>query len=162
MKFKKGILYSLKNVLWGDNIYKIGNTGQNINKRISNMQTSLYINCELEYITTNLVCCKYYEFLLKNILSSYKVNPRREFYFITKEEIKLIFDFFIELNNQLDNPEKLLKYIQENNPEYLNKKRKYVKSESLSDNSNNINKIKRLNDKPKRKKKRGLFIDTSY
>jgi len=27
MKFKKGILYSLKNVLWGDNIYKIGNTG---------------------------------------------------------------------------------------------------------------------------------------
>ena len=96
MKFKKGILYSLKNVLWGDNIYKIGNTGQNINKRISNMQTSLYINCELEYVTTNLICCKYYEFLLKNILLSYKVNPRREFYFITKEEIKLIFDFFIE------------------------------------------------------------------
>ena len=38
MKFKKGILYSLKNVLWGNNIYKIGNTGQNINKRIYNMQ----------------------------------------------------------------------------------------------------------------------------
>ena len=121
------------------------------------MQTSLYINCELEYITTNLICCKYYEFLLKNILSSYKVNPRREFYFITKEEIKLIFDFFMELTNILDDYIKLLKYIQENNPEYLNKKRKYIKSESLSDNSNNINIIK-----PKRKKKRGLFIDTSY
>jgi len=126
------------------------------------MQTSLYINCELEYVTTNLVCCKYYEFLLKNILSFYKVNPRREFYYITKEEIKLIFDFFIELNDQLDDEIKLLKYIQENNPEYLNKKRKYAKSESSFDNSDNINMIKPLNDKPKRKKKRGLFIDTSY
>ena len=128
-------------------IYKIFNTGQNINKRISNMQTSLYINCELEYITTNLVCCKYYEFLLKNILSSYKVNPRREFYFITKEEIKLIFDFFIELNNQLDDEIKLLKYIQENNPEYLNKKKIYKKDYSSENKS---------------KKRKGIWIDTSY
>ena len=68
----------------------------------------------------------------------------------------------MELNNQLDDKIKLLKYIQENNPEYLNKKRKYVKSESSSDNSNNINKIKPFNDKPKRNKKQCLFIDTRY
>lgn len=149
MKFKRGILYSLKNDLWGTNIYKIGNTGQIIKKRLSTIQTSLYLNCEIVYQTNELICCKYYEKILEKILSPYRINPKREFYCITEEEIKLIFDFFSELNNQLSDEQKLLKYIQENNPEYLlDKKRKY--SEHL------------LNNKPKKKKQKGIFIDTSY
>ena len=59
----------------------------------------------------------------------------------------MIFNFFSELNKFLDTEEKLLKYIQENNPEYLNKKRIY-KTDSFSD------------EKPRRKI--GLYVDTSY
>lgn len=148
MKFKRGILYSLKNDLWGTNIYKIGNTGQIMKKRLSTIQTSLYLNCEIVYQTNELVCCKYYEKILEKILSPYRINPKREFYYITDEEIKLIFDSFSELNNYLSDEQKLLKYIQENNPEYLlDKKRKY--SEYL------------LNNKPKKKKRKGLYVDTS-
>jgi hypothetical protein len=40
-----------------------------------------------------------------------------------REDIIMIFNFFSELNQILDTEEKLLKYIQENNPEYLNKKK---------------------------------------
>jgi hypothetical protein len=147
MKFKKGILYGLSNPLWNYNIHKIGNTWQTIKSRVSTIQTSLYLDCEIVYQTEELVCCKFYEKLLETILSNYRVNPKREFYYVSKEEIIMIFNFFSELNKILDTEEKLLKYIQENNTEYLNKKRIY-KSDSSSD------------EKPRRKK--GLYVDTSY
>jgi len=69
------------------------------------------LDCKIVYQTEELVCCKYYEKLLETILSNYKVNPRREFYYISKEEIIMIFNFFSELNKFLDTEEKLLKYI---------------------------------------------------
>ena len=62
----------------------------------------------------------------------------------------MIFDFINELNTIFDTEEKLNWYIQNQYHEYF-KKRKYVKSETSS------------SDKPKRKKRRrGLFVDTSY
>ena len=149
MKFKRGILYGLSNPLWNNNnIHKLGNTGQTMKKRLSTMHTSLYINCEIVYKTNELVCCKFYEYLLKKILISYRINKKREFYLITEEEIKLIYDFFIELNIYLNCDEKLLKYIKDHFPEYLNKKR-YCKKESYSS-------------KNKSKKRKGIWIDTSY
>jgi hypothetical protein len=147
MKFKKGILYGLKNDLWGDDIHKIGNTGQTLKSRISTIQTSLYLDCETVSHTDNLTCCLWWEKILENMLAPYRVNPKREFYYITEEEIKMIFNFINEFNKILDTEQKLLKYIQEKNPEYFYKKRIY-KSESSSD------------EKPRRKK--GLFVDTSY
>jgi hypothetical protein len=51
MKFKKGKLYALTNPLWGDNIFKLGNTGQNIQSRISTIQTSLYLDCKIVYMS---------------------------------------------------------------------------------------------------------------
>jgi len=147
MKFKRGKLYSLSCPLWDYNIHKIGNTGQTIKSRVSTIQTSLYLDCEIVYQTEELVCCKYYEKLLETILFNYRVNPKREFYYISKEEIIMIFDVFSELNKICNTEEKLLKYIQENNPEFLNKKRIY-KSDSSSD------------EKPIRK--RGIYIDTTY
>lgn len=65
MKFKAGLIYCLSNPLWGNNIYKLGNTGQIIKKRISTMQTSLYIDIEIKYQTGELRCCKFFEYLLK-------------------------------------------------------------------------------------------------
>lgn len=150
MNFKKGKLYSLSNALWGDNIYKIGNTGQSMKKRLSTIHTSLYINCEIVYETTDLYCCKYWEKVIENILVPYRVNPKREFYRIDKEDIKILFDSINEFNKILDTSEKLFQYIQENDPEYLNKKI-YCKSTSSSSN-----------DKPNRKKRKGIWIDTSY
>jgi len=147
MKFKKGILYGLSNPLWDYNIHKIGNTGQTIKSRVSTIQTSLYLDCEIVYQTEELVCCKYYEKLLETILSKYRVNPKREFYYVSKENIISIFDVFSELNKICNTEEKLLNYIQENNPEFLNKKRIY-KTDSSSDEI------------PRRKI--GLYVDTSY
>ena len=49
-----GILYALKNELWQENI-KCGLTTQKIEKRISNLQTSLFIDCELIATTNQLV-----------------------------------------------------------------------------------------------------------
>ena len=149
MNFKSGKLYSLSNVLWETNIYKIGNTGQTIKKRISSLQTSLYIDCCLVYLTDQLICCKYYEYLLKNILNKYRINKKREFYNIDQHEIKLIFDFFNQMNTALNTQKKLYNYIKTNNPEYFNKKRNRSTESSSS------------SDKPKRKKI-SLFVDTSY
>ena len=162
MKTKIGILYSLENVNAWKKYKKCGRTTQKINKRLSNLQTSLLDNCEIIYMTDTLLDCYFYEYLLKQILKKYRPRHDREFYDVEFDEIKEIFQGFNFINQILNTPEKLNSYIEKNYPEYLNKKRKYVKSESSSDNSNNINKIKPLNNKPKRKKKRGLFIDTSY
>ena len=68
-----GILYALKNDLWGTNL-KCGLTTQKIEKRISNLQTSLYIDCEVIATTNQLVNCKIYEFLLKKILKEYRIR----------------------------------------------------------------------------------------
>ena len=147
MKFKKGQLYSLSNPLWNSNIHKIGNTGQTLKSRISTIQTSLYMDCVIVAQTDELICCKYWGKILEKMLVKYRVNPKREFYYIDKDEIEMIFNFINEFNKILDTEQKLLKYIQEKNPEYFCKKRIY-KSESSSD------------EKPIKKK--GLFVDTSY
>ena len=136
MKHKKGILYAIKNPLWGDDIYKLGITSIHIKRRISNLNTSLYIECELSYTTDELVCCLYYEKLLKNLLIYYRINPKREFYRINKDDIKMIYNFFNEMNKILNTDEKLNEYIYKN------------KSISI--------------DKPKKKKRKSIYIDTSY
>lgn len=149
MKFKKGILYCISNPIWDSNIHKIGNTGQTLKSRLSTIQTSLYVDCSVDLQTDELVCCRYWEKILENILVKYRVNPKREFYNIDKDSIEMVFNFINEFNKILNTEEKLLKYIQENNPEYICKKRIY-----RTDNSNSSG-------KQKRKKKTGLFVDTS-
>ena len=67
---------------------------------------------------------------------------------VDETDIKLIFDWFNELNTQLDDEIKLNNYICQNYPEYF-KKRKYYYSEDSSD-------------KVKKKKRTTLFVDTSY
>jgi hypothetical protein len=165
-----GILYALKNDLWGRNL-KCGLTTQKIEKRISNLQTSLFIDCELIATTNQLVNCKIYEFLLKKVLKECRLRedsqekttvfsgaPKnnfiiflcdREFFNVEIDLIKEIFDTFNYINSILDTEEKLNNYILNNYPEYF-KKRKYVKSETSS------------SEKPKRKRRKGLFVDTSY
>lgn len=158
MRTKIGILYSLENVNAWKKYKKCGRTSRTINKRLTNLQTSLLDNCEIIYMTDTLLDCYFYEYLLKQILKEYRPRNDREFYDVELEEIQEIFQGFNFINQILNTEEKLNIYIEKNYPKYLNKKRKYVKSESYSsDNNNLVNKVK-----PKRKKKRGLFIDTSY
>lgn len=143
-----GILYAVQNELWLGNI-KCGLTTQKIEKRISNLQTSLFKDCEIIATTDKLVNCRMYEFLLKKILKEYRVRTDREFFNIETDMIQEIYKTFNYMNSILDTPNKLNNYILNNYPEYF-KNRKYVKSESSS------------SDKPKRKKQRkGLFVDTS-
>jgi hypothetical protein len=120
MRTNIGILYALKNILWNTNL-KCGITSQNIKKRISNLQTSLYYDCEIVYKTETLLNCNYYEYLLKKILKDYKLRKNREFYNITENEIILIYDFFNELNRELNTHDKLLEYIKKTDIKYYKK-----------------------------------------
>ena len=150
MKTKVGILYCIGNVAWQQN-KKCGRTTQTINKRVSNMQTSLLENCFVIYTTDTLLDTYFYEYLLKQILKKYRVRKDREFFDVYDDEIIEIYETFNYINSILDTEEKLNNYILNNYPEYF-KKRKYIKSETSS-----------LSDKPKRKRRRkGLFVDTSY
>jgi hypothetical protein len=146
-----GILYALKNELWQGNL-KCGLTTQKIEKRISNLQTSLFIDCELISKTNQLVNCKIYEFLLKKILKEYRVRDDREFFNVEIDIIKEIFETFNYINLILDTDEKLNNYIENFYPEYL-KKRKYIKSEK---------KLYPIYNKKKLKKKKAIYIDTTY
>ena len=145
MKTKSGILYSLRNKAW-DNYKKCGRTTQKLNKRLSNLQTSLVENCEIIYTTEELIDCYFYEYLLKKILKGYRVRVDREFFNIDEEEIKIIYDFFNELNKELNTVEKLNNYININIPDYYNKK---SQKEKIF-----INNIK--------SQRRKICIDTSY
>lgn len=139
MRKNTGILYALKNELWGTNL-KIGLTTQKIEKRISTLQTSLFIDCEIISTTNQLINCKIYEFLLKKILKEYRVRNDREFFNIDLETMKEIYESFNHINTILNTEEKLNNYIMNNHPEYYNKKK-----ETSSSN----------------KKRKGLFVDTS-
>ena len=88
-----GILYTLRNDLWGT-ILKCGLTTQKIEKRISNLQTSLFIDCEVIATTNQLVNCKIYEFLLKKVLKEYRIREDREFFNVEIDLIKEIFETF--------------------------------------------------------------------
>ena len=145
---KKGILYALNHFSWFQ-YKKMGRTTQTIQKRISNMKTSLLGDIVILYTTNELIDCYFYEYLMKQILKNYRIKPNKEMFDVYENDIKMIFDFINELNIIFDTEEKLNWYIQNQYPEYF-KKRKYVKSETSS------------SDKSKRKRRKGLFVDTSY
>lgn len=145
---KKGILYSLSHYSWFQ-YKKIGRTRQTIQKRISNMKTSLLGDIDIIYTTNELIDCYFYEYLMKLVLKNYRIKPNKEMFNVYDEDIKMLFDFINELNAIFDTEEKLNWYIQNQHQEYF-KKRKYVKSETSSSSN-----------KPKRKKKRVLYVDTS-
>lgn len=155
VKKNSGILYALSNKMWFG-LLKCGLTTQKLNKRISNLQTSLFIDCEIISHTDELVNCKIYEYLLKKILNNYRIRKDREFFDIEPDEIKEIFNSFNYINSILNTEEKLNEYIKNNHPEYfrLSKKRSY--SEMCSSDSSNSS------DKKKLKKRRVLYVDTSY
>jgi hypothetical protein len=161
MSKNTGKLYALSNQLWRGN-YKIGLTTQKIEKRISNLQTSLFIDCELITTTEQLLNCRIYEFLLKKVLKEYRLRTDREFFNVNVEIIEQVFETFNYLNSILNTEEKLNNYMMNNYPEYF-KKRKYIKNETSSSCGSQIaNKIGQSSEKPKKKKKKILFVDTTY
>ena len=146
MRTKVGILYGLSHYSWF-HYCKLGRTSQTIGKRISNMQTSLLDKIEIIYTTNTLLDTYFYEYLMKLILKNYRIRPNKEMFNVCENDIKMIFDFFNELNNQLNDEMKLNEYIKNNYPEYL-KKRKYFKCDSSSSEK-------------KLKRRKGLYVDTS-
>lgn len=153
MRTKIGILYSLENVNAWNKYKKCGRTSQSINKRLSNLQTSLLDNCKIIYTTDTLLDCYFYEYLLKQILKEYRPRYDREFYDVELNEIKEIFEGFNFINQILNTEEKLNSYIENNYPEYLNKKRSSkIYQVDASDSSNA---------KKKLKKRKTIYVDTS-
>jgi hypothetical protein len=152
MKTKVGILYGMKHQSWFE-YKKMGRTTQTIKKRISNMKTSLLGNIDIIYTTNELIDCYFYEYLMKQILKKYRIKPNKEMFNVDESDIEIIFNFFNELNDVLNDEIKLNNYINLNYPEYF-KKRKYYNLESSSNSLSN--------DKPKKKKRKILYVDTSY
>jgi hypothetical protein len=158
MKTNSGILYCLSNELWQGNM-KIGLTTQKIEKRISNLQTSLFIDCKIIAITNSLVNCKIYEFLLKKILKEYRLRNDREFFNIDIETLKEIFSTFDYINSILDTEEKINQYMLNNHPEYFKSNRKRTYNEMCSSDSPSLkNNVYVQN---KFKKRKGIYVDTS-
>ena len=147
-----GILYALSNKLWRG-MLKCGLTTQKLEKRVSNLQTSLFINCEIICFTDMLIDCKIYEFLLKKVLKEYRLRKDREFFDIGTEEITEIYESFNYINKILDTSEKLNEYIWNVHPEYFKSSRKRLYSEMCSSNSSSETKLK---------KRRMLYVDTTY
>jgi len=150
-----GILYALSNEHWETKL-KCGLTRCDLKKRISNLQTSLFYDCKIICFTELLINCRIYEFLLKKILSNYKIRKDREFFDIDNDQIKEIYESFNYINKILNTEEKLIEYMKINHPEYFKSSRKILYSEtSLSESFNSYT-------KKCRKKKKILFVDTSY
>ena len=99
---KNGILYCLSNVKAWCNYKKCGRTSQNINKRISNLQTSLLYNCNVNCTTDMLIDCYFYEYLLKIILTKHRLRNDREFFDVEKDEIIEIYNVFNYVNKILN------------------------------------------------------------
>ena len=156
MKTKIGILYCIENLKAWDNYKKCGRTSQLMKKRLSNLQTSLIDNCTIIYTTDVLLDCYFYEYILKLILKQYRLFSNKEFFDIEPDEIKEIFDSFIYINSILNTEEKLNEYIKNNHPKYFRLSKKRLYSEMCSSYSSNSS------DKKKFKKRRVLYVDTSY
>lgn len=154
-KKNSGILYALSNELWQKKL-KCGLTTQKLQKRICNLQTSLFIDCEIVCYTDELVNCKIYEYLLKKILKDYRERQDREFYNIEPDEIKEIFYNFNYINYILNTEKKLNEYIKNNHPEYFRLSKKRLYSEMCFSDSSNSSNNKQKN------KRRCIYIDTSY
>ena len=150
VKKNEGILYGLSHYSWFQ-YKKCGRTTRSVKERITNMQTSLLGDIDVIYTTNLLVDCYFYEYLLKQILKNYRIKLNKEMFNVDNEDIEIIFNFFNELNNILNDEIKLNNYINLNYPEYF-KKRKYYNLESSFSSD----------DKSKKKKRKGLYIDTSY
>ena len=158
MRKNCGIIYALSNKLWGQ-ILKCGLTTKQIQKRISNIQTSLFVDCEIICTTNQLVNCKIYEFLLKKILKEYRLRNDREFFNIDVETIKEIFESFNYINSILDTEEKLNNYMWNNHREYYKNPKKRLYSEMCLSESN-LSSSSGSN-KKKLKRRRVLYVDTS-
>ncbi len=95
MKTKIGILYCIGNISWNQ-YRKCGRTTQTINKRVSNMQTSLLENCVVIYTTDTLLDTYFYEYLLKQILKKYRVRKDREFFNVLDDVSLFIYFLFLK------------------------------------------------------------------
>jgi hypothetical protein len=153
---KSGILYCLSNVKAWCNYKKCGRTSQNINKRVSNLQTSLLDNCNIIYTTDILIDCYFYEYLLKLILKNNRLRNDREFFDVEIDEIIEIYNVFNYVNKILNSEEKLNNYIKNNYPQFFTKKRNKLIEVSSSDESK-----KTFSSKRRKYKKLKLFVDTS-
>ena len=87
MKTKIGILYGLSHYSWFQ-YKKMGRTRQTIQKRISNMKTSLLGDIDIIYTTNELIDCYFYEYLMKLVLKNYRIKPNKEMFDICEDEIK--------------------------------------------------------------------------
>jgi len=76
------------------------------------MKTSLLCDIDVIYTTYTLIDCYFYEYLMKQILKNYRIKPNKEMFDVCDYDIKILFDFFNELNTIFYTQEKLNWYIQ--------------------------------------------------
>lgn len=75
------------------------------------MKTSLLGDIDIIYTTNELIDCYFYEYLMKQILKNYnmsqrsetkvaldRIKPNKEMFDVCDYDIKILFDFFNELN----------------------------------------------------------------
>ena len=135
---KKGILYAVANINF-NRLLKCGKTINLVN-RLKSFHTSLPNDCEIVCITNELLNVHFYENYMKKILNEYRFRSNREFFDVTHETIISLYELFNTINNLYNTEEELEEYIKTIFP----------------------SSVKRAKVFPLRKKRKPIFIDTSY
>ena len=93
---KQGYIYCFHNVLYGENIYKLGRA-IDIQKRLRTYQTYYYHPTKI--ILTSNILCDYVkaEKELFNVFYHHRINHKREFFIIN--DMNLIYYEFNKINN---------------------------------------------------------------
>lgn len=121
-KFKNGILYCLQNKECWNDLKKCGLTTQCIEKRISSLHTSLPYDCNILCISDDLLDVNFYEHLLHEFLSGYRYRKDREFFTVSNEDVKQIFNFINTINKMYNTNELLEDFIKNKNNDYYKKR----------------------------------------
>jgi hypothetical protein len=117
-KFKSGILYCIQNKECWRDLKKCGLTTKSIEERLSGLHTSLPIDCEILCTSDELLDVGFYEKLLHEFLSGFRYRSDREFFSITDEDVKEIFNFINLMNKMYNNFELLEDFIKIKNKDY--------------------------------------------
>ena len=160
-KLYSGSIYLLENVLWTTiNLKKIGCSSNPLIRKKS-LSTALPDEINIAHQSTTLTDKYFFEHMLSKLLYKYRYKSNREFYQIELSDYITIINTIETINKLYNTEESLLDFIKNYDQEYY--KNRFELKENVSpvmrENKivykNNLHHILK-------KKKRKLFIDTSY
>ncbi len=160
-KLYSGSIYLLENVLWSTiNLKKIGCSSDPLNRK-KTLSTALPDEIIIAHQSTTLTDKYFFEHMLSKLLYKYRYKSNREFYQIELSDYITIINTIETINKLYNTEESLIDFIKNYDQEYY-KKRFESKTNVLPVMRENKIVCKNNLHHIIQKKKRKLYIDTSY